>query len=153
MSTAAYDWLENSLERAEPSPELYPCEPSASQAWRQAVTQGDAARARNILQTAGRAALDVPRLPDVMHAVARLALVPDVLRAGLSAAELTQSEQELWVMAVVTADRPADAAALLRGGFAGTEATLHDVALKAIRSGAWREVASLTGTEGRSSWV
>ena len=117
------------------------------------MVHGDAARARNILQTAGRAALDVPRLPDVMHAVARLGLVPDVLRAGLSAAQLTQSEQELWVMAVVTADRPADAAALLRGGFAGTEATLHDVALKAIRSGAWREVASLTGTEGRSSWV
>ena len=128
MSTAAYDWLENSLERAEPLPELYPCKPSASLAWRQAVVHGDAARARNILQTAGRAALDVPRLPDV-------------LRAGLSVAALTQSEQELWMMAAVTADRPADAMMLLDAGFAPSRETVHDIRMKGVRSGAWREVA------------
>ena len=68
----AYDWLEEALERAPDPAVFHPCEPSASLAFRAAVIKGDISRARSILQTAGRAALDVPRLPDVAHLVAGL---------------------------------------------------------------------------------
>ena len=93
MSTQVYDWLENSLERTDP--DAYPCEPSASLAWRQAVVSGDVHRARSILQQSGRAALDVPRLPDVLHQAVRLGLLQDMLRAGPSRDELTTAQQEL----------------------------------------------------------
>ena len=141
-----YGWLEDKLEEAleerAPDPAVFhPCEPSASLSLRDSVIKGDISRARKILQTAGRAALDVPRLWHVTAAVVRLGLVPDVLRAGLSAAELTQSEQEIWVRAAVTADRPADAKMLLDAGFAPSRETVHDVRMKGVRSGAWRDVA------------
>lgn len=139
MSTQAYDWLENSLERT-PAPEVFPCEPSASLAWRQAVVRGDVARARNILQTAGRAALDVPRLADVMHLVLQLGLMPDVMRAGLRAQELTAAQQELWASAAVIAGRAEDAGMLLEAGFVASPATRQAIRLKSIRSGAWRNV-------------
>jgi len=144
MSTAAYDWLEDrledSLDRAV-GPDACPCEPSASLAWRRAVISGDVHRARSILQQRGRAALDVPRLPDVLPHVVRLGLLQDLLKSGLSRDELTTAQQELFLSTAVLADRPQDAAALLRSGFAISEATRHDIEVKAIRSGAWREVS------------
>ena len=108
MSTAAYQWLEDRLERdlgAQDDPSgrtpaqaaLYTCEAAPSLAFRRAVVHGDLARARTILQTSARAALDAPRLADVMHLVVRLGLLPDVLHAGLSREELTVRQQELWM--------------------------------------------------------
>jgi hypothetical protein len=77
----------------------------------------------------------------VLLQVVRLGLLQDLLRAGLSRDELTTAQQELFSSTVVLADRPQGAAALLRSGFAISEATRHDIEVKAIRSGAWREVS------------
>ena len=146
MSTvvgAAYAWLEDrledSLERAV-GPDACPCEPSASLAWRRAVISGDVHRARSILQQSGRAALDVPRLPDVLQLVVRLGLLPDVLGAGLRAEDLTTAQQELWVQATVIAGRAEDARLLLDAGFAASHDSRQAIRMKAIRSGAWRDV-------------
>ena len=104
------------------------------------MVSGDVHRARNILLTAGRAALDVPRLSDVAHLVVRFGLLPDVLRAGLRAAHLTPAQQELWVGAAVIAGRAEDARVLLDAGFAASHDSRQAIRLKAIRSGAWRDV-------------
>jgi hypothetical protein len=136
----AYDWLEEALERAPDPAVFHPCEPSASLAFRAAVIKGDISRARSILQTAGGAALDVPRLPDVMQLVVRLGLLPDVLRAGLRAEYLTPAQQELWVGATVIAGRAEDARVLLDAGFAASHDSRQAIRMKSIRSGAWRDV-------------
>jgi hypothetical protein len=50
--------------------------------------------------------------------------------------------QELWVRATVAANSATDAAALIDAGFAVemVPETVQDIRLKAIRSGAWRDV-------------
>jgi hypothetical protein len=154
MSAAAYDWLEDQLEAeprgtarnpvgedgADDDELLFPCERSASLAFRRAVVTGDAARARTILALSGIVALDVPRFIDVMHLIAHQGLVPDLLRAGLRAELVSPALQELWVRATVAANSATDAAALIDAGFAVAPETVQDIRLKAIRSGAWRDV-------------
>ena len=112
----------------------------SSQALRRAVISGDVHRARSILQQSGRAALDVPRLPDVLQLVVRLGLLPDVLGAGLRAEDLTTAQQELWVQATVIAGRAEDARVLLDAGFAASHESQQAIRMKSIRSGAWRDV-------------
>jgi hypothetical protein len=70
---AAYDWLEDRLERGDQEL-VSPCQAAPSLAFRQAVVRGDVGRARSILRKFGAGALDVPRLGDVMHAVVQLGL-------------------------------------------------------------------------------
>ena len=141
---AAYDWLEDrledSLDRAV-GPDDYPCEPSASLAWRRAVISGNVHRARSLLQQSGRAALDVPRLPDVLPHVVRLGLLQDLLKSGLSRDELTTAQQDRILSTAVLADRAADARLLLNEGFAASHETTHAIRLKGVRSGAWLDVA------------
>jgi hypothetical protein len=154
MSAAAYDWLEDQLEAeprgvarnpvgedgADDDELLFPCERSASLSFRRAVVTGDVARARTILAMSGIGALDVPRLMDVMHFIAHQGLVPDLLRAGLREEHVSPALQELWVRATVSANLASDTAALVDAGFAVAPETRQDIRLKAIRSGAWRDV-------------
>ena len=73
-----------------------------------------------------------------MHMVATLRLVSDVIRAGLRASDLSDTQQQLWVQATVLADEPKDAAALLSAGFAVGAGELRAIKEKALRSQAWK---------------
>ena len=75
-----------------------------------------------------------------MHLLVRLRLVPDLLRAGLTADELSVTMRGLWLGEAVSANLPADAIALLDAGFTLLPETAQDLRLKAIRSDAWRDV-------------
>lgn len=106
------------------------------------MVSGDVTRARTILAKSGMSALDVPRLVDVMHLIAHQGLVPDLLRVGLRAEDVSPALQELWLKATVTANLASDTTALLDAGYAVAQETRQDIRLKALRSGAWREAAS-----------
>jgi hypothetical protein len=144
MSTSVYDWLESKLEpsgaRGEDGADvLFLCE-QTSLAFRQAVVRGDVVRARSILAKSGASALDVPRLEDVLHILVQQGLVRDVLRAGFRAEDVSLALQQLWTKATVSAFLPEVTAALLDAGFAAAQETRHEIRLKALRSGAWRDV-------------
>jgi hypothetical protein len=143
MSTSAYNWLEDRLDpppRDAAPADMYPCQAAPSLAFRQAVVRGDVGRARGILRKAGKAALDIPKLAELMYNIVQLGLMTDVLNAGLSAEALSRNQQELWVAAACIADRATDVAALLYAGFAASADSVQAIRLKAIRSGAWRYV-------------
>ena len=138
MSTRVYDWLDGTTDDEEADPALS-CERSPSASLHRALERGDAARARLILDHHGGDALDVPRLAVVLPLVARLGLVSDALRAGLTADSMSPALQDVLVRSVVQANLPQDAAALLAAGFSTAQDTHHSIRLKALRSGGWRE--------------
>ena len=53
---------------------------------------------------------------------------------------VTPAQQELWVQATVIAGRAEDARLLLDAGFAASHDSRQAIRMKAIRSGAWRDV-------------
>ena len=59
------------------------------------------------------------------------------LIAGLRAEDFKPAQQELWVSAAVIAGRAED---VLDAGFAASHESRQAIRLKAIRSGAWRDV-------------
>jgi hypothetical protein len=115
MSTRVYDWLDGTTDDEEADPALS-CERSPSASLHRALERGDAARARLILDHHGGDALDVPRLAAVLPLVARLGLVSDALRAGLTADSMSPALQDVLVRSVVQANLPQDAAALAKHG-------------------------------------
>ena len=72
--------------------------------------------------------------------VAALRLVFDVIRAGLRASDLSDTQQRLWLQATVLAGEPKDAAALLSAGFAVGADERMAIKEKALRSQAWKDV-------------
>jgi len=120
--------------------DLYPCRPSPILSLRGAAFRGDVELARRILRQLDGSSLDANQLADVMHLLVRQRLVPDLLRSGLRAGDMSPIMQSLWLSEAVSANLPADAIALLDAGFALLPETAQDVRLKALRSDTWRDV-------------
>jgi propanediol dehydratase small subunit len=137
----AYNAIEDFVEAPSSSDVAPPFRPDASLEIRQAVVRSDAGRARSVLQQFGRAALDVPRLGELMHMVAAQRLVSDVIRAGLRTSDLSITQQRLWLQASVLADAPGDVAAMLAAKFAAGPEERLAIREKALRSQAWYNVA------------
>jgi hypothetical protein len=137
---SAYEAVEDLVEAPSSRPDAV-FHPDASRAFREAVIRSDGTRARAVLQRFGRAALDVPRLGEILSMMASQGLLVEVLRAGLRASDISSAQQQLWGQAAVRANAPKDAAALLAAGFVLAPETRREISEKALRSQEWYNVA------------
>lgn len=123
----------------------FPCEPNASAALVAALVRADAGRARAILRSGF--VPDATMLAPQSHYAAKLGVLTDMLRAGLSGHRVSDMVSDVWMSCAVF-DAPEMVPSLFQAGFHWSEHTAHFMrSFAATRGGPWakalREVDAL----------